>query len=108
MGICIQPGGLVVFPYLMDKKDEDEWLRKKERVVQETRIGSLLAALHRENGDYGALSDYFRYCLRTGGFPIVVGGTLAGSICVSGLSDLEDHELLMEALEEYKTCYPYG
>lgn len=100
LGIRIRIGELVVFQYLMDKKEEDEWLRKKERVVWESGIGSLLAAaLHQEQGSYEELSDYGTYCLGPGGFPIRVNGELIGSVCVSGLPDLEDHDLLMEALE---------
>lgn len=37
----------------------------------------------------------------TGGFPLVVGGELVGSICVSGLVDPGDHLLIVRALAEY-------
>lgn len=102
LGIRIRIGELVVFQYLMDKKDEDEWLRKKERVVWASGIGSMLAAaLHQQDGRYAELADYSTYCLGCGGFPIKVNGELIGSVCVSGMPDLEDHDLLIEALEAY-------
>ncbi len=103
LGIRIQLGGLVVFQYLMDKKDEAKWLRKKERIVQNAGVGFMLAAaLQEESGMYEELSDYSQYCPEPGGFPIVVNVELVGSVCVLGLPELEDHELLIEALEAYK------
>ena len=44
--------------------------------------------------------DRAAYAFAGGAFPIRVNGALVGTVGVSGLTDVEDHDLVVEALEE--------
>jgi uncharacterized protein (UPF0303 family) len=80
--------------------DNDSWLRRKFAVVRRYNHSSLLmATLLKEVADPAALGlDTSKLALSGGGFPLLVGGSLAGCVGVSGLPDIEDHALVVEAL----------
>ena len=80
--------------------DNDSWLRRKFAVVRRYNHSSLLmATLLKGSADPAALGlDSAKYVLSGGGFPLLVGGTLAGCVGVSGLPDVDDHALVVEAL----------
>ena len=102
LGIRILIGNLLVFQYLMDKKDEDKWLRRKEKTVLHTGHSSLYAMLaNEETGAYEEISRDPGYALCAGGFPLTINGVMRGCITVSGLPGMQDHDLLMLALEEF-------
>ena len=101
LGIRITKDGLLIFQYLMNGKKEDTWLKRKERTVLESGHSSLYVFEHAD--DYPEMKDNDLYCVGGGGFPLIIGGQLHGSICVSGLVHTEDHALIVRMLNEIKT-----
>ena len=55
-----------------------------------------------ENGTYKELEEDENYVLCGGAFPIIVKGKMIGCFIVSGLAHEEDHQLIVDALKEYK------
>jgi uncharacterized protein (UPF0303 family) len=81
----------------------DEWLDRKLRVVAKFDAPSMLLqvrfqAMGLEFDDVSRL-DPRVFAASGGGFPLRVRGLLIGAIAVSGLTDLEDHDLAVAALE---------
>lgn len=84
----------------------DAWLDRKFRLVQHYGRSSLaVRAEYAAKGErfetHGAL-DPQRYAAAGGGFPLRVGGALAGAIGVSGLEMHDDHALVVEALRAHR------
>jgi uncharacterized protein (UPF0303 family) len=83
----------------------DDWLDRKLRVVAMYDAPSLLVQvrLHALGVDFDEVArvDLLRYVAAGGGFPIRVAGSLIGAVAVSGLTDIEDHNLAFAALSEY-------
>jgi uncharacterized protein (UPF0303 family) len=86
--------------------DNDEWVRRKSNVVLRYHISSLqfgdtLALKGRViNPDMGI--DLLNYGAHGGSFPIRVkkAGVVA-AVTVSGLPQLDDHRMIVEALDQY-------
>jgi uncharacterized protein (UPF0303 family) len=80
--------------------DNDNWLRRKFAVVRRYNRSSLLmATLLKGVADPASVGlDSTTHVLSGGGFPLLVGGSLAGCVGVSGLPDIDDHALVVEAL----------
>lgn len=86
--------------------DNDEWVRRKSNVVLRYHVSSLqfgdsLALKGRViNPDMGI--DLMNYAGHGGSFPIRVkkAGVVA-AITVSGLPQLDDHRMIIEALDQY-------
>lgn len=89
--------------------DNDTWVARKRAAV--LRWGSSTWWLHNK---YGGNEELFRakfmlgdrageYAIHGGGFPIRVKDVegIVGVIVVSGLSMQEDHEVIVEVLEQY-------
>ena len=89
--------------------DNDSWVARKRNAV--LRWGSSTWLLHNK---YAGNEEAFRnkfmlgdrageYAIHGGGFPIRVKGVegVVGVIVVSGLTQQEDHEVIVEVLEEY-------
>ncbi|ANS65491.1 hypothetical protein SLINC_3267 [Streptomyces lincolnensis] len=86
--------------------DNDAWIVRKRRVVE--RYGSpsyLVGARFRAKGssfEESSRLDPDEYAAHGGSFPITVEGVgVIGSVTVSGLPQLADHRLVVEALEEF-------
>ena len=86
--------------------DNDAWIVRKRRVVE--RYGSasyLVGARFRAKGttfEDSSRLDPDEYAAHGGSFPITVDGVgVVGSVTVSGLPQLQDHRLVVEALEEF-------
>jgi len=86
--------------------DNDAWIARKRRVVE--RYGSasyLVGARHRAKGttfEASSRLDPDTYAAHGGSFPLTLEGTgVIGAITVSGLPQLEDHELVVAALERF-------
>jgi uncharacterized protein (UPF0303 family) len=86
--------------------DNDAWIARKRRVVE--RYGSasyLVGARFRAKGttfEDSSRLDPDEYAAHGGSFPITVDGVgVVGSVTVSGLPQLEDHRMVVEALEEF-------
>ena len=85
--------------------DNDAWLRRKTRVVE--RFG--MASFHvgeRARQEGTTFEEQMRlppdeYAAHGGAFPITVRGVgVVGTVAVSGLPQLEDHELVVAVLTE--------
>ncbi|WP_405555447.1 heme-degrading domain-containing protein [Streptomyces sp. NBC_01171] len=86
--------------------DNDAWIARKRRVVE--RYGSasyLVGSRFRAKGttfEDSSRLDPDRYAAHGGSFPITVEGVgVVGSVTVSGLPQIEDHRLVVEALERF-------
>ncbi|MFF8383207.1 heme-degrading domain-containing protein [Streptomyces kanasensis] len=84
--------------------DNDAWIDRKRRVVERYAESSLLVGTRfRAKGgsfDTDSRLDRDRYAAHGGSFPITVAGAgVVGAVTVSGLPQLEDHALVVEALE---------
>lgn len=86
--------------------DNDAWIARKRRVVE--RYGSasyLVGSRFRAKGttfEDSSRLDPDRYAAHGGSFPITVEGVgVIGSVTVSGLPQIEDHRLVVEALERF-------
>ncbi|MFI9215660.1 heme-degrading domain-containing protein [Streptomyces werraensis] len=84
--------------------DNDAWIARKRRVVE--RYGSasyLVGARFRAKGttfEESSRLDPDMYAAHGGSFPITVEGVgVVGAVTVSGLPQLQDHRLVVEALE---------
>lgn len=89
----------LIFHYLMDERKPAPWLNRKEKTVLESGHSSLYVFEHQ--ADYPEWLEDDTYAICGGGFPIIEQGVLKGAICVSGLVHTEDHQLIINALEEY-------
>jgi uncharacterized protein (UPF0303 family) len=86
--------------------DNDGWLERKCAVVDRYGRSSLrVGEEFRVNGgsfDADARLDPSEYAAHGGAFPILVRGTgCVGTVAVSGLPELEDHQLVVEILEDF-------
>lgn len=83
--------------------DNDAWIDRKRRVVERYGESSLLVGSRfRAKGttfEKSSRLDPDRYAAHGGSFPIrVVGAGVVGTVTVSGLPQVEDHALVVEAL----------
>ncbi|MEU1310725.1 heme-degrading domain-containing protein [Streptomyces cinnamoneus] len=86
--------------------DNDAWLDRKCRVVSRYAASSfLVGARFRAKGrtfEESSRLDPDHYAAHGGAFPLRVRGTgVVGAVAVSGLSQAEDHALVVEALERF-------
>ncbi|WP_324784065.1 heme-degrading domain-containing protein [Streptomyces sp. H51] len=86
--------------------DNDAWIARKRRVVE--RYGSssyLVGARFRAKGstfEESSRLDPGTYAAHGGSFPVNVEGVgVVGAVTVSGLPQLRDHRLVVEALEKF-------
>ncbi|WP_055524836.1 heme-degrading domain-containing protein [Streptomyces graminilatus] len=84
--------------------DNDAWIDRKRRVVERYGAPSyLVGARFRAKGttfEDSSRLDLDRYAAHGGSFPITVEGVgVIGAVTVSGLPQLQDHRLVVEALE---------
>jgi len=83
--------------------DNADWVRRKSNTVAQFRCSSYAVGL-RLAESASTVAEKFGlsnadYATHGGGFPLTVHGAgVIGSITVSGLSEREDHELIVEAL----------
>ncbi|MFJ2216962.1 heme-degrading domain-containing protein [Streptomyces sp. NPDC101062] len=87
--------------------DNDAWIDRKRRVVERYGAASLLVgARFRAKGttfEESSRLDPDRYAAHGGSFPIAVEGAgVIGTVTVSGLPQVEDHALVVEALEKLR------
>ncbi|WP_037605292.1 heme-degrading domain-containing protein [Streptacidiphilus rugosus] len=86
--------------------DNDAWIERKIRVVRRYGASSYLVGQRfREQGssfEEKSRLDPDRYAAHGGAFPVVVvDAGLVGTVAVSGLRQLADHKLVVEALEKF-------
>lgn len=97
IGIRIVIDDILVFQYLMDGKNEDNYLRGKEKVVKTTRQSSMYVFDHQD--EYQDLVNDPSYCVSGGALPIIINNEIGGSISISGMTQELNHSLALEVLE---------
>lgn len=110
VAIEVRHGNDVVFASLLPGATIDNfgWTSRKCAVVHRFHRSSLRVRLEAEakgydfNAKFGLSSSAF--VASGGGFPLALrGGTLIGSVAVSGLPDVEDHALITACLRQLVT-----
>ncbi|MGI6006728.1 MAG: heme-degrading domain-containing protein [Ruminococcus sp.] len=99
--------GFIVFQYGFDGTNlcNENWISRKQRTVMVTEKSSLhLAMALRQSGE--TLEDMFldpkEYAASGGGFPIRIEEVgVIGSILVSGMDPVSDHDLIIKAVSRY-------
>ncbi|MET9732959.1 heme-degrading domain-containing protein [Streptomyces sp. NPDC006458] len=86
--------------------DNDAWIARKRRVVERYHASSyLVGARFRAKGttfEDSSRLDPDEYAAHGGSFPITVEGVgVIGAVTVSGLPQLQDHRMVVEALETF-------
>lgn len=82
--------------------DNDSWVAKKAAAVRRFERSSLaLRVASEESGRALSWLDPAVYAVSGGCVPVVVAGALVGTVAVSGLPDLEDHALVIEAMTAF-------
>jgi len=107
VAIEIRHGTEVIFSTLVGKAtiDNFDWTRRKCAVAHRFHRSSLQVRLEAERDGYD-FNQKFRlptadYVASGGGVPLILkGGTLIGTVGVSGLPNIEDHNLIVMALRE--------
>ena len=97
IGVRIILHDVLVFQYLMDGKNEDNYLQGKINVVKETGLSS--DEVYNLRAEFEHLLDKAEYCDSGGAVPIIVKGELYGVIAISGMTQEKDHELAVEVLK---------
>ena len=88
------------------KPENDNWIARKARVVHATGNSTMRERVFAEENDFdwylkNNLSEEL-YAIHGGGLPINVAGKgLAGILLISGLPQIQDHLLGVDALTEY-------
>jgi len=108
VAIEVRHGNDVVFATLLPGATIDNfgWARRKCAVVHRFHRSSLRVRLEAEAKGYDFNAKFglpvTDYVASGGGFPLILkGGTLVGSVAVSGLPDIEDHAMIVESLREF-------
>ncbi|MGY0067539.1 heme-degrading domain-containing protein [Streptomyces sp. QTS137] len=86
--------------------DNDAWIARKRRVVERYGCASyLVGARYRAKGttfEESSRLDPDTYAAHGGSFPITLEGTgVIGAVTVSGLPQLQDHLMVVEALTRF-------
>ncbi len=97
--------GRLMFHFLADKcsPDNDSWLMKKRNTVLQFHHSSKFTR-GKFDADTIAFTQKYaldpsKYTAYEGGFPITVKGAgVIGAICVSGLTQEQDHQLALDAI----------
>ena len=97
IGVRIILHDVLVFQYLMDGKNEDNYLQGKINVVKVTGLSS--DEVYNRRAEFEHLLDKEEYCVSGGAVPIIVKGEVYGVIAISGMTQEKDHELALEVLK---------
>ena len=106
VAVEIRRNGMLLFAHGMNGTaiDHSDWIRRKSNLVNRTGHSSYL--MHQEikahGGDIDAMPafDVREYAAHGGAFPVLVRGTgQVGTMTVSGLAGVEDHALVVRALQ---------
>jgi uncharacterized protein (UPF0303 family) len=108
IAIAIKVGEQQVFHAALpgSSADDDDWLQRKTRVALRYGEASLaVGEKFRSQGrdfDVDSRRDPVCYAAHGGAIPIrLLGGTVVGAACVSGLAHLEDHRFVARMLRTY-------
>lgn len=107
VGISVTHGEALVFLALMPGATPDnlDWMARKRAVALRFHRSSLAMRLAAEAGGYDFNALYrlpeADFVASGGGLPLILrGGTLIGTVAVSGLPDVEDHKMVVAALRD--------
>ncbi|NUT70363.1 heme-degrading domain-containing protein [Pseudarthrobacter sp. C4D7] len=107
IAIDISKGSQVLFHVALPgaTPENGHWIRAKQRTAARYEAPSLLVGLRGRLGggriEDNAWFDQSRYAAHGGAFPISVTGVgMVASVAVSGLPQLQDHNLVVEALRD--------
>lgn len=93
----------IVYQYLMDGKHGDIWLNRKQKTVETFHhSGYYLYLENEENQTYQHYLDDESLVICGGSFPLFVKEQYVGCFLVSGLVHDQDHQLIVDALRQYK------
>jgi uncharacterized protein (UPF0303 family) len=86
--------------------DNDQWIRRKNNVVNRFGHSSFYIGRRLNNLSQTIEEKYFvsstEYTAHGGGFPIILAHTgVIGTVTVSGMSQQEDHELVVTVLRKF-------
>ena len=105
LAIRIELNGKEVFSFYPDGTGSFHkmWLERKAKLVAVREMSSLRAFLELERAGESLEKDWNLdpqiYAACGGGFPIrLKGGCVVGSVCVSGLPHLQDHQSVTEGI----------
>ncbi|MFF1451649.1 heme-degrading domain-containing protein [Streptomyces sp. NPDC058274] len=108
VAVDIRRGGQQLFHAALpgSTPDNDAWIDRKRRVVERYGCSSyLVGSRFRAKGttfEESSRLDPDAYAAHGGAFPIAVEGAgVIGTVVVSGLPQIEDHALVVEALERF-------
>ncbi|MFF3646245.1 heme-degrading domain-containing protein [Streptomyces sp. NPDC002564] len=108
VAVDIRRGGQQLFHAALpgSTPDNDAWIERKRRVVERYHCSSLLVGTRfRAKGttfEDSSRLDPDTYAAHGGAFPVAVEGAgVIGTVVVSGLPQVEDHALVVEALERF-------
>lgn len=108
IGVSIRRLNQTVFEFIDNdlSTDKANWIRRKVNTAVHFAESSLAVRLDLEKkgktlaADFG-LSDQ-DYIAKGGSIPIIVTGAgLIGTITVTGLKDVDDHQIIVDALSDY-------
>lgn len=108
MSVNITRDGQVLFAHAMTgaSKDQADWIRRKNNLVN--RVGHSSFYVHTEvvgrGGNIDAIPDMDvrDYAAHGGSFPLIIKGTgPVGTITVSGLPGVDDHQLVIDVLKAF-------
>ncbi|MFD9462586.1 heme-degrading domain-containing protein [Streptomyces sp. NPDC060027] len=108
VAVDIRRGGQQLFHAALpgSTPDNDAWIDRKRRVVERYGCSSLLVGSRfRAKGttfEESSRLDPDTYAAHGGAFPITVTDAgVIGTVVVSGLPQVEDHKMVIEALEKF-------
>ncbi|MFJ8155636.1 heme-degrading domain-containing protein [Streptomyces sp. NPDC094468] len=108
VAVDIHRGGQQLFHAALpgSTPDNDAWIARKRRVVERYGAASyLVGARFRAKGttfEESSRLDPDTYAAHGGSFPVTVENVgVIGSVTVSGLPQLQDHRMVVEALERF-------
>lgn len=79
----------------------DQWIARKRRLVEHTSLPSFLVGqrLARDGQTLDDMGlDEASFAAHGGGYPLMVGSEMVGSVIVSGVPQQDDHALVVEGL----------
>ncbi|MFM9370342.1 heme-degrading domain-containing protein [Streptomyces sp. Da 82-17] len=110
VAIDVRRGGQQLFHAALpgSSADNDAWIDRKRRVVERYGCSSyLVGSRFRAKGttfEASSRLDPDRFAAHGGSFPIAVRDAgVIGTVTVSGLPQREDHALVVEALQRFKS-----
>ncbi|MEU8789014.1 heme-degrading domain-containing protein [Streptomyces sp. NPDC048643] len=108
VAVDIRRGGQQLFHAALpgSTPDNDAWIDRKRRVVERYGCSSLLVGSRfRAKGttfEDSSRLDLDTYAAHGGAFPLTVKDTgVIGTVVVSGLPQIEDHRMVVEALDKF-------